>query len=93
MGGKKAISRAPAIAACGYMRSVDRRPDDGLVLERVFVLFASPLEPAHQVGDRRNLGRHLDLLLVAADPLAYPGEIDELATHLLIHHVVEPVLR
>src|SRR5882724_5889228 len=57
------------------MGAVDRRADHLRVLERMGIFLAAQREPAHEVGDRRDRGRRLDLLLRLADALAHPGEI------------------
>src|SRR5215813_6924360 len=57
------------------MRAVDRGANHLRILERVGVFLAAMAEPGHEIGDRRDARRRLDLLLGLADTLAHPGEI------------------
>ena len=79
IGGKKAISRAPAIGVVRLdVLAVDRGADDRRVLEGVRIVLAARRQPGDQVADVSTPSAGVDLLLGEADALAHPGEIDEL---------------
>jgi hypothetical protein len=74
IGGKKAISLAPAIAVSGltWVRSIAAH---ARLLERIGITLAARRQPADQVGYGTNARGRLDRLLGLADPFAHPGEI------------------
>ena len=57
IGGKNAISRAPASRVGLHMRAVERGADGLRVLERVGVALAARRQPGDEIGDRRHLRR------------------------------------
>src|SRR3954466_13258978 len=89
IGGKNAISRAPASGASGlactlsiaarttppFSNAGSYSSPPALVREGVVVFLAAALEPSDEVGDGRDRRRQLDLLLGQADAFADPGEI------------------
>ena len=79
IGGKNAISRAPAIAvsALTWVRSMAARITFGFSNAWAY---SSPRRPSHvdQIADGGDARRRLDLLLRLADALAHPGEIQKL---------------
>src|SRR5262249_57157912 len=62
---------------------VDRDANHLRILERVGVFLAATAEPGHEIGDRRDARRRLDLLLGLADTLAHPGKIAKLQRSIL----------
>src|SRR5262249_26726669 len=77
------FARAPNGRVAPHMRAVDRRADPLRILERVGVFLAATAEPGHEIGDRRDARRRLDLLLGLADTFAHPGEIAKLQRSIL----------
>src|SRR5215467_6416917 len=60
------------------MGAVDRGADHFRVFEGVGIFGAAPAEPIHQIADRRDALRRLDLLFRLADAFADPGEVTQL---------------
>src|SRR5262245_15097055 len=58
--------------------AIDRRTDHLRVVKRMGVFFATPGQPGHQLADGLDAGRRLDRLVRLADPLAHPGEVQDL---------------
>src|SRR5690606_17276393 len=65
------------------MGPVDGGTDDLRILECVGVFVATLGKPGHQVANRRDAGRQLDILLRLADALAHPCEVEKLHAHTL----------
>src|SRR6266567_880899 len=77
------LARAQNGRVAPDMRLVDRSADHLRILERVGIFLAAMAEPRHEIGDRRDARRRLDLLLGLADALAHPGEIAKLQRSIL----------
>src|SRR5262249_61582374 len=72
------LVRPPDSSFRRNVRAIEGRADCPRIAERTRVFLAAPSKPVHQLAHGRDPGGRVDLLLRLADPLPYPGEIQDL---------------
>src|SRR5262249_57858379 len=72
------FARAQNGGVVPHVRPVDGGADHLRILERVGIFLTATAEPGHEIGDRGDARRRLDLLLRLADPPPPPREIAKL---------------